>query len=570
MKKMISIIFFVFIVSVPISIMATSLDVSASDGMLNAVIGADTSADGSQAHDEYRLVTTDATYKYDGTLSVSSSITITGVPDATTGRMPTIQPTVLADGSLAGTMLVMTGNNTVGRLSHLYLLAVATNNVANGGGVAVEVKGDTSNLHVDYCVFDGWQTFAIAYNGQWDSFFITNSHFRNMVHPNQHYIGEVLRNTWPGEAYTDSVVMRNNVMLAVNGYAAAPVTKWYQTYFDFSYNKVLYTFKNPFFIFNVTDAKINNNVFYGAYSGGVCGGENPWWDVLWNADPDGTFGVIALNPLSPDNAAMFDANYDANNPAATEALRKVEVKNNVYYWPTAVTDHWTSTSAAGTIMDIDTSSTPDGVPDSNLFVAPQWMDNQTTAMFNDDTAYPLMDMENNVNADPGFMTTLDTDILNGTSGADVGLLAWFDEIRGATATTNVWGYGYTQVTDASDYMPPWPLPEAGLSGGVLAVGDDLNETLPSQFVLHSNYPNPFNPTTKISYSISSASEVSLSIYNIRGELVNKLASGLHQPGTHSINWNGQNSFGEKVSTGIYIYSLSTPNGVLNKRLVLLK
>ena len=78
MKKMISIIFFVFIVSVPISIMATSLDVSASDGMLNAVIGADTSADGSQAHDEYRLVTTDATYKYDGTLSVSSSITMDG------------------------------------------------------------------------------------------------------------------------------------------------------------------------------------------------------------------------------------------------------------------------------------------------------------------------------------------------------------------------------------------------------------------------------------------------------------------------------------------------------------
>jgi hypothetical protein len=119
-------------------------------------------------------------------------------------------------------------------------------------------------------------------------------------------------------------------------------------------------------------------------------------------------------------------------------------------------------------------------------------------------------------------------------------------------------------------MPPWPLPEATLTGGVLATGDDLNETIPNQFVLHSNYPNPFNPTTKIRYSISSASEVSLSIYNIRGELVNKLTSGLHQPGTHSINWNGQNSLGEKVSTGVYIYSLSTPNGVLNKRLVLLK
>ena len=546
-----------------------TMNIAASDGMLNAVIGADTLADGSQAHDEYRLVTTAETYKFDGTLTVSGNITITGVHNPSSGRISCIQPAVLSDGSIPGTMLVMTGDNTKGMLKDLYLLAVATNNTASGAGVAVEVKGDSSNLYVDHCVFDGWQTFAIAYNGQWDSFFITNSHFRNMVHPNQHYIGEVLRNTWPGEAYTDSVVMTNNVMLAVNGYAAAPVTKWYQTYFEFSYNKVLYTFKNPFFIFNVTDAKINNNWFYGAYSGGVAGGENPWWDVLWNADADGTFGVIALNQLSPANGAMFDANYDSTNAAATEALRMIEVKNNVYYWPSGVTDHWAAASAAGTIIDIDTDS--DGTADSNLFVAPQWMDNQTMAMFNDDAAYPNLDMSNNVNADPGFMTSLDADILNGSGGADVGLLSWFDEIRGATATTNVWGYAYTQVTDAADYVPTWPLPEAAaLTGGVLFAADELIETLPQQFALHNNYPNPFNPTTKISYSLSSASEVSLSIYNIRGELVNKLTSGLHEPGTHVVLWNGRNGLGEKVSTGVYIYSLSTPTGYLNKRLVLLK
>ena len=261
--------------------------------------------------------------------------------------------------------------------------------------------------------------------------------------------------------------------------------------------------------------------------------------------------------------------WTATNAAATEALRMVEVKNNVYYWPSGVTDHWASASAAGTIIDIDTDS--DGTADSNLFVAPQWMDNQTMAMFNDDAAYPNLDMSNNVNADPGFMTSLDADILNGSGGADVGLLSWFDEIRGATATTNVWGYAYTQVTDAADYVPTWPLPEAAaLTGGVLFAADELIETLPQQFALHNNYPNPFNPTTKISYSLSSASEVSLSIYNIRGELVNKLTSGLHEPGTHVVLWNGRNGLGEKVSTGVYIYSLSTPTGYLNKRLVLLK
>jgi hypothetical protein len=562
MKKMISFLCLLLITSN--LAFATSMDVAAGDGMLNAVIGADTTAAGLQANDEYRLVTTDATYKFDGTLTVKSSITITGVPDAS-GRPPTIQPAVLSDGTIAGTMLVMTGNNTKGRLNHLYLLAVATNNTANGGGVAVEVKGDTSNLYVDHCVFDGWQTFAIGYNGQWDSFFITNSSFRNMVHPNQHYIGEVLRNTWPGEAYTDSVVMTDNVMLAVNGYAAAPVTKWYQTYFEFSRNKVLYTFKNPFFIFNVTNAKINHNHFYGAYSGGVHGGENPWWDVLWNADPDGTFGVIALNQLSPDNAAMFDPAYDAENHSATEYKRMVEVNYNTYYWPSEVTDHWATFNAA----QFDTSG--DGTPDSNLVVAPQWMDNQTIAMFAN-SSYQHLHENGNVMADPGYMTNIDTGILNGTSAAsDVGILAWFDEIRGGTATTNTWGYSNTQVTDAADWVPTWPLPEsADLRGGAMATDGENNQTLPGEFALHSNYPNPFNPTTKISYSLSSVSEVSLSIYNIRGELVSELTSGLHQPGTHAVQWDGRNSLGEKVSTGVYIYSLSTPTGVLNKRLVLLK
>ena len=169
------------------------------------------------------------------------------------------------------------------------------------------------------------------------------------------------------------------------------------------------------------------------------------------------------------------------------------------------------------------------------------------------------------------MTEMDAHLLNGTTGSDVGLLAWFDEIRGGTAATNTWGYMNTQVTDAADWVPTWPLPESAyLRGGAMSTDGSNNHTMPIEFALHSNYPNPFNPTTKISYSLSSVSDVSLSIYNIRGELVNELTSGLHQVGTHSVQWDGRNSLGEKVSTGVYIYSLSTPNGVLNKRLVLLK
>ena len=105
-----------------------------------------------------------------------------------------------------------------------------------------------------------------------------------MVHPNQWYVGEVIRNLWPGAAYTDSVVMKYNTFFAVGGYACGTVTKYYQRYFEFSHNTVAYTFKNPFFIFNVTKAKINNNIFYAPWVGGISLGEYPWWDQLWSPE----------------------------------------------------------------------------------------------------------------------------------------------------------------------------------------------------------------------------------------------------------------------------------------------
>jgi hypothetical protein len=176
----------------------------------------------------------------------------------------------------------LTGDDSEGHFENIYLLAKATNNVASG--VAIEVKGDNTDLYVNGCVFDGWQTFAIAYNGQWDSFWIHDNVFRNMVHPNQWYIGEVLRNTWPGEAYTDTISMVGNLMVAINAYVSCPVTKWYMKYFQFDDNTVLYTFKNPFFIFNMTEGTMNNNIFYGNYAGGVDRTEDPWWDNIWEGE----------------------------------------------------------------------------------------------------------------------------------------------------------------------------------------------------------------------------------------------------------------------------------------------
>jgi hypothetical protein len=495
----------------------------------------------------YRLVSLDATYKFTGTITATSDITVVGVLDPSTGRPPCIQPAVLQDGTIPDIIFTLNGAGIKGTFKNLYLLAAATNNTANAAGQAFQVSADNVRLTVDNCVFDGWQGFGIGYNGQWDDFFISHSVFRNFVHPNQWYVGEVIRNTWPGEAYTDTMSFVGNTMLCINGYAAAPVTKWFTRYFEFVGNKVLYTFKNPFFIFNVTDAKINDNVFYANYSGGVDQTEHPWWDNLFV--PDSTYGVIALQPLSTDNATMFNP----GDPAAAEGLRKVEVKNNTYFWPLAITsfwDDWNRTQA-------------------NKIRTPRFMNEPTIAMFADDAKYPNLVESGNVNVDPGFMASLDPAILDGTTGNDIGFIEYFQQIRGATAATDVWGYGITQVSGAVDWTPTWPLPEAEFLTTSVDDNGHAGNT-PEGFALVQNYPNPFNPTTSMIYKIAQPAEVKLSIYNLRGQMVRTLVDERKGAGIYTVQWDGRDQFGKSVASGVYLYKLEAAGFVQARKMLLVK
>ena len=71
-----------------------------------------------------------------------------------------------------------------------------------------------------------------------------------------------------------------------------------------------------------------------------------------------------------------------------------------------------------------------------------------------------------------------------------------------------------------------------------------------------NYPNPFNPTTAISFSIPEESKVKLSIFNIKGQKVKILANNEFDKGVHSVIWNGVDESGKPVSSGVYFYKLS--------------
>ena len=92
----------------------------------------------------------------------------------------------------------------------------------------------------------------------------------------------------------------------------------------------------------------------------------------------------------------------------------------------------------------------------------------------------------------------------------------------------------------------------------------------SETSLIGNYPNPFNPETKINYSMAKAGNAELTIYNIKGQRVKTLINDHIEAGDHSIVWNGKDDKGTDVSSGVYFYRLKTADGVQSKKMLLLK
>ena len=94
--------------------------------------------------------------------------------------------------------------------------------------------------------------------------------------------------------------------------------------------------------------------------------------------------------------------------------------------------------------------------------------------------------------------------------------------------------------------------------------------VPTEFALHNNYPNPFNPVTTINYDLPQEGTVRLIIYDVMGREVTRLVNGFTPAGYHSVRWNAKNQMGESVSAGVYFYHLQSGNFIKTQKMVLLK
>ncbi len=106
-----------------------------------------------------------------------------------------------------------------------------------------------------------------------------------------------------------------------------------------------------------------------------------------------------------------------------------------------------------------------------------------------------------------------------------------------------------------------------ISAGGLSGNDPAEVGLTN---LSQNYPNPFNPSTTINFSLEQSGNAELNIYNIKGEKIKTLLDKSMPQGNHSVKWDGKNSAGKSVSSGIYYYKLKTETKTFVRKMILLK
>ena len=94
--------------------------------------------------------------------------------------------------------------------------------------------------------------------------------------------------------------------------------------------------------------------------------------------------------------------------------------------------------------------------------------------------------------------------------------------------------------------------------------------IPTEFALHENYPNPFNPSTTLRFDLPEVSDATVTIFNMLGQKIKTFNMNDTPAGYHSIKWDATNDYGDPVGAGVYLYQLRANEFVKTKKMVLLK
>lgn len=460
--------------------------------------------------------------------------------DDETKQPPVIAPFPLADGSIPRITIQVTKDAF---FKNIYFQGNAPNDMRNSSdrplaiGAAEKVK-----LVVDHCIVEGFKSAGVSSSGFDCSVFIKDCIWRNNNWSGV-FSGQFFYNY--GDAM-DTVSIVNSTFFCGSSYFLCN-SKQFAKYIRFEHNTLYINHTNPFYVPYISNADIKNNIFYCPASMGETDQERRDGYYDWDGE---RLSVFSIDTIPTDMASTY---------GITDANRRINFSNNAYYWPQRVKDLWAADTAV---------------------FEPVWMNQRTMDLFANDTQYPLLTAENNIEADPQFNSNLD--VL-------VDSVEFFYQLFRTTGS----GSSYFFNPQGGGIFPArWPLPEnlAYSNPALLTAADggfplgDLNwfpdkkkdwETptdvskdeyqIPSEFGLEQNYPNPFNPSTLIQFYVAEKGLVTLKVYDVLGKEVATLVNEELETGSYKSTFNGNG-----VTSGIYFYRLDAGKFSSVRKMLLVK
>jgi hypothetical protein len=142
---------------------------------------------------------------------------------------------------------------------------------------------------------------------------------------------------------------------------------------------------------------------------------------------------------------------------------------------------------------------------------------------------------------------------------DPGITTWTDHLT-------ITGDFFYHVTAVYGTMESAPTEDVLAS----VVANGPGTVVPAVTSLNGNYPNPFNPTTKIDYSLKTAGLVNISVYDVRGQLVKTLVNDTQTAGNYKVTWNGDDNNGSHVASGVYFSKMQAGDYTSMKKMIMLK
>jgi hypothetical protein len=429
------------------------------------------------------------------------------------GARPVIQPAVIEGGE---------STYPFRPKGDFYLSGVYLTNMDQDGKLLdrpIRASADSMRIVIDGCHIDYAAQAAFRIDNEWNKIYITNSIISNMGRMSSPANGRGIDDRGND---IDTLVMDNNTF----------------------YNLTMTVIRDGGGIINY--CKVNQNTIVNVGQFGIHFGETI--NAQFTNNIMANYGFLGSTGDTRSAFRISAIGEDLVNEGVQQSV--VVDNNNFYVAPELIAAHpdtvgvvalFDSTTTA--LMEQNSTGANNIVEVLDFTTGPN-LPTDVIASYYDNT----IDLENKTDMDDGGGGP--------RAGQGVPVQSPFDFAYSTSAAS------YSAGTVAQ------PLGDLFWFPGVTEV--ENSESIPVAFKLFDNYPNPFNPTTTIKYSIPEKADVQLTVFNMLGQEVTTLVKTTQNAGTYSVKWNGKNNFGSQLASGIYLYHLKAGNFVVTRKMVMLK